>query len=296
MKTILINTPVVFSFKECLKFLGRSENECLFAIENEKIRKLFVFEKTHLIVEFGLENDKSIKLSFLNNTPSDFQILAIQNYIENWLNLSFDLQPFYDIAKHDELLSPLIKKHFGLKLIGIPDFYEAICWAIIGQQINLNFAYTVKKNLVEEYGTRFEFEGKTYYQFPSPEKVLSISNEAFFKLKFSRQKVAYIRAISKNLADQFFDAGLLKTLDYETAKSKLLNLHGVGNWTADYVLMKTFRFLQAFPIQDAGLQNALKKALKLQKKPNLQTILQLSKPWKGFEAYATFYLWRSLYD
>ena len=67
-------------------------------------------------------------------------------------------------------------------------------------------------------------------------------------------------------------------------------------WSSQNILMKTFRHPQAFPVQDAGLQNALKQLLKLSKKPDLEKIQALSKPWKNFEAYATFYLWRSLYD
>ena len=80
-------------------------------------------------------------------------------------------------------------------------------------------------------------------------------------MKFSRQKIAYIRAVSKNIVNQTIDFELLANSDYDTAKKMLLTLYGIGNWSADYVLMKTFRYTQAFPIQDAGLQNALKKRL-----------------------------------
>lgn len=296
MKIVTLKTPAIFSFQECLKFLNRSKNECLFTVEEERIRKLFVIDEIPFLTEIQIKNEEYLELVFLNIIPSEEQRSFIKDYIENWLDLKNDLRPFYLLAKGDELLFPLIKKYHGLKLIGIPDFYEAICWAIIGQQINLNFAYSVKRSFVESFGSKFQFEGKPYYHFPGPEKVLLISNQEFIDMKFSRQKVAYIRAISKILVDQTLIIDHLKTLNYEAAKTELLVIYGVGNWTADYVLMKTFRHPQAFPIQDAGLQNALKKLLNLQNKPDQETILQRSKPWKGFEAYATFYLWRSLND
>ncbi len=295
IKNISIKIPALFSFSECLRFLNRSENECLFQVENEKIRKLF-FDEKPILVELHQDNDGFLNLVFLNDSPPNNQISSIKNYIENWLDLNYDLNPFYKMAKEDKLLATLIKKYNGLRLIGIPDFYEAICWAIIGQQINLNFAYSVKRSLVERFGIMHEFMEKHYYHFPTPEKVLSITDRDFSDMKFSWQKITYIRAISKNIVDQTIDFEQLANLEYDTAKKALMALYGIGNWSADYVLMKTFRHAQAFPIQDAGLQNALKKSLELKNKPDLDTMLRLSKPWKGFEAYATFYLWRSLYD
>jgi DNA-3-methyladenine glycosylase II len=296
MKTLSIKTPAIFSFKECVKFLGRSKDECLFSVENEKVRKLFIIDEIPILIEFYAKNKDFLELKFLNLFPTGDQISAINNYMENWLGLNYELQHFYEMAKGDKILGPLVKKYFGLRLIGIPDFYEAICWAIIGQQINLGFAYSVKKNLVERFGTKYEFEGKYYFQFPDPEKVISISKSTLSELKFSRQKTAYIQAISKSIVDQTFDIEYLKKLDYSDAKKELMTLHGIGNWSADYILMKTFLHPQAFPIQDAGLQNALKKQIDISQKPSIEKILEIAKPWKGFEAYATFYLWRSLYD
>jgi DNA-3-methyladenine glycosylase II len=77
-------------------------------------------------------------------------------------------------------------------------------------------------------------------------------------------------------------------------REKLLQIRGVGEWTADYVLMKCFRIPSVFPITDVGLHNALKIHLGLSQKPSLPEIKKLAADWNPWEAYATFYLWRSL--
>ena len=154
----------------------------------------------------------------------------------------------------------------------------------------------MKKNLVTNYGEKFHFKGKEYFGFPSPETVLSISKESFQQMKFSKQKTAYLLRVAEDLVEGRIVPKNIAQMEYQEAKASLLKLYGVGNWTADYVLMKTFRHPQAFPIQDAGLLNALKKQLGWNSKPDVEMIAKLSKKWKGFEAYATFYLWRSLYD
>ena len=59
-------------------------------------------------------------------------------------------------------------------------------------------------------------------------------------------------------------------------------------------MMKCLGDPSAFPIADIGLQNALKIQMRLDKKPSASDVRHLSKNWTGWEAYATFYLWRSL--
>ena len=79
-------------------------------------------------------------------------------------------------------------------------------------------------------------------------------------------------------------------------KNRLISIRGVGDWTADYTIMKCFDINDAFPIADVGIHNALKGILGLDKKPTIEEIEKLSVNWSGWEAYATFYLWRSLND
>ena len=71
-------------------------------------------------------------------------------------------------------------------------------------------------------------------------------------------------------------------------------IKGVGNWTANYALMKTFRYPDAFPLEDAGVHNAIKNQLGLKSKPNLTRVKKIFNSYKGWEAYATLYLWKSL--
>jgi DNA-3-methyladenine glycosylase II len=58
--------------------------------------------------------------------------------------------------------------------------------------------------------------------------------------------------------------------------------------------MKTFRYPDAFPLEDAGVHNAIKNQLGLKSKPNLTRVKKIFKSYKGWEAYATLYLWKSL--
>ncbi|WP_315821020.1 hypothetical protein [Paraflavitalea speifideaquila] len=87
----------------------------------------------------------------------------------------------------------------GFRLIGIHDLYEALCWSIIGQQINLNFAYTLKRRLVETYGQKLAVKGQSLYIFPEPAVLQHASIEDLRRQQFSVRKAEYLLLVSKCL-------------------------------------------------------------------------------------------------
>jgi DNA-3-methyladenine glycosylase II len=86
----------------------------------------------------------------------------------------------------------------------------------------------------------------------------------------------------------------IAALSFSEARQTLMSIKGVGNWTANYALMKTFRYREAFPLEDAGLHNAIKRLKNMAEKPTVEQVRRIFKKYKGWEAYATLYLWKSL--
>jgi len=113
-------------------------------------------------------------------------------------------------------------------------------------------------------------------------------------MQFSRSKAQYIIRIAAAMADGRLSDAHLQEMQYEAARQYLLQWKGIGNWSANYVLMKYRRFPEALPLEDAGLHNALRKQLQLSAKPSLADVKTYTAHWKQHAAYATFYLWRSL--
>jgi DNA-3-methyladenine glycosylase II len=159
MDSLTIATPQNFNFQQCLAFLNRNPQECLFKIEKGRISLFLKIKEERAVIEISDSGNSELYVGFLNGSSSFAFKSGVQRYIENWFDLDRDISPFIALSQSDKILIPLIKRYDGLRLIGIPNFFEAICWAIIGQQINLNFAYTLKKRLVEKYGHCCEFSG-----------------------------------------------------------------------------------------------------------------------------------------
>ncbi len=294
---LVLSTPTAFNFDECLRFLDRSSLECLHRIEGRYVYRLLEIKDDLILVSMGCDQPNQMQIAILNKTVDAGAQKSIHKFVEDWFDLDRDLTPFYRLSDRDPLLKKLAERHYGLRIIGIPDFWEALCWSIIGQQINLQFAYTLKKRMVEAFGEKIVYEGNVYWAFPKTERIAALDPDDLKLLQFSRQKAQYAIEIAQQICAGNISKEKLQSIEnIEDKRNALIKLRGVGAWTADYVLMKCLRESSAFPIADVGLHNAIKLQLNLPQKPSLNEIQIMAQRWKGWEAYATFYLWRSLYE
>ncbi len=295
---INVHVPKEFQFTENISYMARSTNECMFEIRDDKVTKAIPIEGEISLVEVSENYDGNLLIRFLGDTaPSNERVRdEVISYVRDWFDLDTDLRPFYEMAKSDPLLQIAVNKFYGLRTIGIPDLFEALCWGILGQQINLTYAYTLKRRFVEEFGSSIEWQGQTYWIFPEPVDVAKLTVEDLSSLKMTVKKCEYLIGV----ATQIVEGKLSKDLvigagDFKQAEKMLTTIRGIGPWTANYVLMRCLRFPNAFPIADVGLHNAIKHLTGAKEKPTKEEILKLSAPWTNWESYATFYLWRFLY-
>lgn len=289
---IFIQTPQEFSFKEVTRFLSRNEKECLHTIHHNEIFK--VLEINNQLTLFSIVFDKDLIIAI--HTPDKSITIQdnIKQYIIDWFDLTTDLKHFYKDVQKDEVLQNLCQQYYGLRMIGMPDLFESLVWSVIGQQINLNFAYSLKERLVRNYGRSIIHNNETFYALPTPEKLASLNIEDFLPHQFSRSKAQYILNISRAFAEGNLIQDEIKKLPFDEIRQKLIAIKGVGNWTANYSMMKSLKSYDAFPIEDVGLHNAIKNQYKLNGKPSLAELHKMSENWSGWRGYATFYFWHSL--
>lgn len=288
-----VATPPDFNFAECLAILGRSDQELLHTILDERISKLLAVEDESILFDVSY-SEGALQIDFPHHTPSEQGQQEVRRYVADWFDLDTDLQPFYAMAASDPVLQEVVQQHAGLRVMGLPDLFEALSWAVIGQQINLTFAYTLKRRLIENFGSSLTVDDVDYWAFPSAETIASLQVEQLRTLQFSGRKAEYLIQIAQDLASGRLVKDELIGQTEQQVEQQLVAIRGVGPWSAHYVMMKCLRFHSAFPITDVGLHNALKQQLRMDRKPTIAEIEDLAKPWTGWQAYATFYLWRVL--
>lgn len=294
---IIIDLPADFNMKANLGYLERNKNECMFEVENETVTRVIVVGETRHLVRLNVNEQNQMFVRFVNGfKTSKLDGAKVTAYIREWFDLNRDLTPFYEMANTDPLLKGPVQNFYGLRVIGVPDLFEALCWGILGQQINLAFAYTLKKQFVEKYGDSIEWSGRKYWIFPSYEQIAQLTPDDLAEIKMTRRKSEFIIGIAQLMASgELSKEKLLGLGSLKEAEKSLIKIRGIGPWTANYVLMRCLRFTSAFPIDDVGLHNSIKQVTAAERKPSKEELMAFSGKWDPWQAYATFYLWRVNY-
>lgn len=281
-----------FDFDECLWFLNRGHNEPMHRIMTDKVRKAIEIEGQKLLLEVGGE-DNALWYEVLNTKKYNNDL--VESYIISWFDLKRDLGAFYDILHQDPDLAFMEKSYRGLRLMGIENLFEVLVWSIIGQQINLTFAYKIKNALVQHIDSHILYQNHKYYLFPTPQNILDLSIEDFEQMKFSRQKIQYIKYLAESFVNRILsDDNLFNLNGLEEKLKYLTQFKGVGEWTAQYCLMKFGKEMDAVPFGDAGINQALEALKGIPKKNSRGSQVQFYEGFIGYKAYMTLYLWRWL--
>ncbi|MCQ6267682.1 DNA-3-methyladenine glycosylase [Fictibacillus sp. WQ 8-8] len=282
-------------FEECLRYLNRNQNELLHSVDmdNKSVRKAVRCEKECVLIQLEA-TDQHLVLSFPIEVPDHNTKAEIVHHVIDWMDLERDLTPFYQMAEEDRILRKVVPGREGLRIIGVPDLFEALAWSIMGQQVSLHVAYLLKRRLVEHFGENMAFNGKDYWMFPEPDKVANLTKENLLSLKFTNRKAEYLLDAAELISNSRLTKTGLQELPLHEMEKKLTSIRGIGSWSANYVIMRCLRHPDAFPAADVGLHNALKKVLGSHSKPSLPEIIEWSQNWTGWRAYVTFYLWMEL--
>ncbi|MES2111781.1 MAG: DNA glycosylase [Bacteroidota bacterium] len=292
--TIVIPQPELFSWTECLWFLNRGFDDCMYKISGNTVRRAFDIGSEKILVEISHTGNELI-IDHLTGEPSPKAAAHISKFITDWFDLDTDLAPFYQLLANHQSVANMHPLYHGLHLVAMPDLFEAIAWGILGQQINLTFAYKLKRRLVEQYGATLAFEGETYYIFPSPGVLKNADAGDLRELQLSGSKAIYLINIAQYFADGSLSREILLTLpDFQSRQKYLTSIKGIGTWTANYVLMKSLSERACIPYGDAGLLNALVDRQLITHKQDKAAFGAFFESFKGWEAYMVFYLWRSL--
>jgi AraC family transcriptional regulator, regulatory protein of adaptative response / DNA-3-methyladenine glycosylase II len=216
----------------------------------------------------------------------------LRRLVRRMLDLDTDLGPFVELARRDPLLGPLVARHPGLRLPQLPDPFEGAVRAIVGQQVSVAAARTVVDRLIRELGEPVAAAtGRGLFAFPRPATMAAASLERLAALGLTRAKAGALIAVAAATAGGAVDWERLRGAAPEAARAALLELPGIGPWTASYIRMRALGDRDAFPASDLGVVKALAA---LAPRTPVGGIAGLAERWRPFRAYAALHLWRSL--
>ena len=186
------------------------------------------------------------------------------------------------LSNKDKVLKKLIQTYRNEYLNLNSNYFHSLINSIIGQQISVSAADSMK--------TKF-FKLKRNI---TPQTVSKLRTTDLRKCGLSRQKILYIRNISKFfLQNKNFIKNINKYSE-EEIYNNLIEIKGVGNWTIHMFLMFSYGSSNIFPTGDLGFLKAISKLYKVQLPISERKLNLLYKKWSPYSSQATWYLWRSL--
>ena len=186
------------------------------------------------------------------------------------------------LSNKDKVLKKLIQTYRNEYLNLNSNYFHSLINSIIGQQISVSAADSMK--------TKF-FKLKRNI---TPQTVSKLSTIDLRKCGLSRQKILYIRNISKFfLQNKKFIKNINKSSE-EEIYNNLIEIKGVGNWTIHMFLMFSYGSSNIFPTGDLGFLKAISKLYNVQLPISERKLKLLYKKWSPYSSQATWYLWRSL--
>jgi len=287
-----------FAFDLALDYLRRSPSAVIERIEGDGYLRpvtlngrLFVLR----VSSIGDTDQPCLRVELDGEDVSGEDTQAAVDLTRRIFTTDHDLVELSAIAEADPVFGRLVQRFRGLRPVVIADPFEAIVWAILGQQINITFAAKLKRALVDRFGTTIEQDGLTLSVFPPPGRLATLDHERdLLPLQFSRQKSRYTIELAQAVCEGRIDLAHVGTLPPEEAIAALMALPGIGRWTAEYALMRAFGHPDVMPAGDGGLKQVIGREYGLGRQATEAEIRALGERWRGWRGYAAFYWWFQL--
>jgi len=188
------------------------------------------------------------------------------------------------LLESDYKLTPVIESGtYPIFRRGNKDVYTALLQSIVSQQLSVKAADTIHKRVLNIFPNNN----------PKPELLIRTSPVKLRSAGLSKQKASYLKAIAKFSIDNGLDYKELSSKNDVELIKYLTQIHGVGQWTVEMLLMFTFNRKDVFPVADVGIQNAMRKLYSLEEQGTefKNKINLISQQWQPYRTIVCRYLW-----
>lgn len=214
---------------------------------------------------------------------------VLPNILARLRNL-FDLDARPDIIashlRHDPLLAPHLKQFPGLRVPGAFNSFELAFRAILGQQVSVRGASTLAGRIANQFGEPITTPLPCLNRLsPTAHDIAAAKPSVITGLGLTTARAGCLRHLARAVASQEID--LQPSAQPQAVMAQLLELPGIGPWTAEYIALRALRWPDAFPAGDLGL-------LKAAKAKSAQALARIAERWRPWRSYAALHLWHSL--
>jgi DNA-3-methyladenine glycosylase II len=284
-----IPLPPGYQAADVLAFHSRDAEGVAEQVSPGRIRKGVLLDGVAVLLDVTLGESLARCDVHADGALSDAARAMIDDALLNILGLRIDPAPFLALAAGDALLGAVARRSPGLRIVQSATIFEALTWAIIGQQINLPFAIALRRTFIVQAGRQ---HSSGLWCYPEARQVAALDCADLTGRKFSRSKADTLLRVARLL-----DAGelnLARDDDIATASAALLAVKGIGPWTVNYALLRGYGYADCSLHGDVAIRAAFQKLLGEDAKPDIARTEALLERYRPQRTMAAAHLWASL--
>ena len=273
-----IDLPQPYRAQEIWAFHARDSQALAEEVVPGRIRKGLMLQGVPTILTIHIEGTQAHVESDPAIDPGQLEEIA-----RRMLGLTIDPVPFENAMAQDPQLGPLIQARPGLRIAQTATPFEALSWAVIGQQVNLNFALAMRRTFIIKGNCR---HSTGLWCYPCVSAAARIDPASLQAQKYSSAKANTLAQLARQI-----DNGRL-LLDDPELPQQLLAVKGVGPWTVQYMQLRGYGHPDCSLHGDSAVRKAMERAFG--RELDALQAEQLLERYKPYRSLAAAHFWASL--
>lgn len=285
MLSCTVPLPPAYRPGDILAFHRRDPHAVAESASDTALRKGLVWNGRPACLEVHFQPERAEATLMIDGAADAECAARLEAMLQRMLGLTQDIEAFERQHRTHPQVGALIARQAGLRVALAATPFEALTWAVTGQQISLGAAVSLRRRLILAAGVRHACGLMCY---PGADRVAALTVDDLRAAGFSAAKANTLLILARRVAD----GGLpldewLQTPPVDDIRERLLSVRGVGPWTVDYTLLRGFGWMDGSLHGDAAVRRSLQALLGVQQKlseSNARAWLAAFSPWRALVA------------
>jgi DNA-3-methyladenine glycosylase II len=292
MKPYTLPLPDDYRVDDVLAFHRRDTESVAEEVSAERLRKGVLLDDVPVVLDVALSPSAARVTVHADAKLTAAAQQQARDAVLNILGLRIDPAPFYAFVKKDKLFAALARKQPGLRIVQSATVFEALTWAIIGQQINLSFAIALRRTFILLAGRR---HSSGLWCYPDAHRAAALTIEDLTSRKFSRAKAETILRLAALITNGELRLEPADGNSIDQISAALLAVKGIGPWTVNYGLLRGYGHADCSLHGDVAVRAALQTLLGEDVKPDIKRTEEILARYSPHRTMAAAHLWASLH-
>lgn len=285
----VVDLPAGFRVADVLAFHGRDPSRLAEEVGADRLRKGLTWNGAPACLTLLFAGARARAELRVDGPLADGDRETMAALVRHMLGLGQPIELFEDTVRRHPEAGRLIERNPGLRLSLASSPFEALTWAVTGQQISVGAALSLRRKLILAAGLR---HSSGLHCYPTAAAVGILSEDQLRTAGFSKAKAATVREVARRVLtgqlrlDLTPEAGSVAELG-----RRLLDTPGIGPWTLAYVLLRGYGWLDASLHGDAAVRRGLQSLLGTPNRPDEKETERWLAPFSPWRTLIAAHLW-----